>query len=53
MTRFMRKDGNATGRPPLPPDKAASYEISEDEAGMRLDRWLHRLVLPEVRKLGI
>jgi 23S rRNA pseudouridine955/2504/2580 synthase len=27
---------------PAPPDKAASYEISEDEAGMRLDRWLHR-----------
>ena len=25
-----------------PPDKAASYEIGEDEAGMRLDRWLHR-----------
>ena len=27
---------------PAPPDKAASYEIGEDEAGMRLDRWLHR-----------
>ena len=25
-----------------PSDRAASYEISEDEAGMRLDRWLHR-----------
>ena len=25
-----------------PPDKAASYEIAEDESGMRLDRWLHR-----------
>jgi 23S rRNA pseudouridine955/2504/2580 synthase len=27
---------------PAPPDKVASFEISEDEAGMRLDRWLHR-----------
>src|ERR1700721_2236006 len=27
---------------PAPPDKPASYEIGEDEAGMRLDRWLHR-----------
>src|ERR1700722_10453323 len=25
-----------------PPDKVATYEIGEDEAGMRLDRWLHR-----------
>ena len=30
-----------------PPDKPASYEIGEDEAGMRLDRWLHRR-FPEV-----
>src|ERR1700735_5799094 len=41
MTRFMRKDGNATTAA-APPDKAASYEISEDEPGRRLDRWLHR-----------
>ena len=41
MTRFMRKDGNATTAA-APPDKVASYEIGEDEAGMRLDRWLHR-----------
>ncbi|MGH6799455.1 MAG: S4 domain-containing protein, partial [Roseiarcus sp.] len=27
---------------PAPSDKAASYEIGEDESGMRLDRWLHR-----------
>jgi 23S rRNA pseudouridine955/2504/2580 synthase len=27
---------------PAPPDKVATYEIGEDEAGMRLDRWLHR-----------
>jgi 23S rRNA pseudouridine955/2504/2580 synthase len=47
MTRFMRKDGNATTRAAAPPDKAASYEISENEAGMRLDRWLHRR-FPEV-----
>jgi 23S rRNA pseudouridine955/2504/2580 synthase len=47
MTRFMRKDGNATPTAAAPPDKAASYEIGEDEAGMRLDRWLHRR-FPEV-----
>ena len=32
--------GGAGGRRSA--DKAASYEIGEDEAGMRLDRWLHR-----------
>ena len=42
MTRFMRKNGNAETTAPAPPDKVASYEIGEDEAGMRLDRWLHR-----------
>src|SRR5580704_641781 len=42
MTRIMRKNGNAETTAPAPPDKAASYEIGEDEAGMRLDRWLHR-----------
>jgi 23S rRNA pseudouridine955/2504/2580 synthase len=42
MTRFMRKNGNAETTAPAPPDKAASYEIGEDESGMRLDRWLHR-----------
>src|ERR1700743_3576216 len=42
MTRFMRKNGDAEKTAPDPPDKAASYEIGEDEAGMRLDRWLHR-----------
>src|ERR1700722_18008999 len=47
MTRFMRKNGNAETTAPAPPDKAASYEIGEDEAGMRLDRWLHRR-FPEV-----
>jgi len=40
--RPMRKDGEtATTSAPVP-HKAASYEIGEDEAGMRLDRWLHR-----------
>ena len=38
----MRKDGDATTTAAVPPDKAAFYEIGEDEAGMRLDRWLHR-----------
>jgi 23S rRNA pseudouridine955/2504/2580 synthase len=37
----MRKDAKADTLP-APPDKVASYEISEDEEGMRLDRWLHR-----------
>ncbi len=37
----MRKDAKAETLP-APPDKVASYEIGEDEAGMRLDRWLHR-----------
>src|ERR1700761_5373708 len=42
MTRCMRKDSKAVMTAPAPPDRAASYEIGEDEAGMRLDRWLHR-----------
>ena len=42
MTRFMRKNGEAATMAAAPPDKAALYEIGEDEAGMRLDRWLHR-----------
>jgi 23S rRNA pseudouridine955/2504/2580 synthase len=42
MTRFMRKDGKAVAAAAAPSDKAASYEIGEDESGMRLDRWLHR-----------
>jgi 23S rRNA pseudouridine955/2504/2580 synthase len=42
MTRSMRKDGKAVMTAPAVPDKAASYEIGEEEAGMRLDRWLHR-----------
>ena len=37
----MRKDAKAE-TPPAPPDKVTSYAIGEDEAGMRLDRWLHR-----------
>jgi 23S rRNA pseudouridine955/2504/2580 synthase len=47
MTRIMRKNGDAETTAPAPPDKVASYEIGEDEAGMRLDRWLHRR-FPEV-----
>jgi 23S rRNA pseudouridine955/2504/2580 synthase len=42
----MRKDGEATTMAAAQ-GKAASYEIGEDEAGMRLDRWLHRR-FPEV-----
>ena len=42
MSSFMRKTGETAAMAAAPPDKAASYEIGEDEAGMRLDRWLHR-----------
>src|SRR5579872_2868167 len=42
MSRFMGNDGKAEPMGAAPPGKAASYEIGEDEAGMRLDRWLHR-----------
>ena len=47
MTGFMRKNARAVTIAPAPPDKAASFEIGADEAGMRLDRWLHRR-FPEV-----
>jgi len=47
MTRFMRKTGKAAATAAAPPGKAGLYEIGEDEAGMRLDRWLHRR-FPEV-----
>jgi 23S rRNA pseudouridine955/2504/2580 synthase len=47
MTRIMRKNGDAETTAPAPLDEVASYEIGEDEAGMRLDRWLHRR-FPEV-----
>jgi 23S rRNA pseudouridine955/2504/2580 synthase len=42
MTGFMRKNARAVTVAPAHPDKAASFEIGADEAGMRLDRWLHR-----------
>ena len=52
MTRIMRKNGDAeTHALPLHPTKPPSYEIGEDEAGMRLDRWLHRR-FPEVCELA-
>ncbi len=47
MTRFMRKTGKAAMAAAAPPGKAVTYQIGEDEAGMRLDRWLHRR-FPEV-----
>jgi 23S rRNA pseudouridine955/2504/2580 synthase len=46
MSRSMRKNGKAATAS-APPGGAALYEIGEDEAGMRLDRWLHRR-FPEV-----
>jgi 23S rRNA pseudouridine955/2504/2580 synthase len=43
MTRFMRKNGDGFAAvAAAEPEKAAVYEIGEDESGMRLDRWLHR-----------
>ena len=44
MTRSMRKSDAGIGAVAVaaPLGKAATYEIGEDEAGMRLDRWLHR-----------
>jgi 23S rRNA pseudouridine955/2504/2580 synthase len=43
MTRFMEKNGDGLAAVAAPdPDKAAVYEIGDDESGMRLDRWLHR-----------
>ena len=43
MTRLMRKNGDAIAAvAAAAPDKAAVYEIGDDEAGMRLDRWLRR-----------
>jgi 23S rRNA pseudouridine955/2504/2580 synthase len=47
MSRSMRKNGKAATTAAAPPDRAVLYEIGEDEAGMRLDRWLHRR-FPEV-----
>jgi 23S rRNA pseudouridine955/2504/2580 synthase len=47
MSRSMRKNGKTATIISAPPDKAALYAIGEDEAGMRLDRWLHRR-FPEV-----
>ena len=38
----MRKNGKADGAAAAATDKVAVYEIGEDEAGMRLDRWLRR-----------
>jgi 23S rRNA pseudouridine955/2504/2580 synthase len=43
MTRFMRKNGDAVAAVAGSAlERASIYEIGEDEAGMRLDRWLHR-----------
>jgi 23S rRNA pseudouridine955/2504/2580 synthase len=43
MTRFMRKNGDEIAAvAAAEPDKAAVYAISDNESGMRLDRWLHR-----------
>ena len=43
MTRFMRNSGDAIAAlAAAPRDKALVFEIGDDEAGMRLDRWLRR-----------
>src|SRR5271166_7115634 len=41
MRRSMRENGKAAGAAGAP-EKAAVYDVGEDEAGMRLCRWLHR-----------
>jgi 23S rRNA pseudouridine955/2504/2580 synthase len=39
----MRNNGHAAGAvAAVEPERAAVYEIGDDESGMRLDRWLHR-----------
>jgi len=40
----MRKNRKAEGAEEAPggAEKASAYDVGEDEAGMRLDRWLHR-----------
>jgi 23S rRNA pseudouridine955/2504/2580 synthase len=42
MTRVMRKNGDVIAAVRVAERKAAVHEIGDDEAGMRLDRWLHR-----------
>ena len=43
MTRCMRKNGDGLAAvAAAEPEKAAVYEIGDDESGMRLDRWLRR-----------
>src|SRR5208337_1257949 len=42
MRRSMQIDNKVSSGPSAAPDKVAVYDIGEDEAGMRLDRWLHR-----------
>ncbi len=41
MSRPMR-DNDKADRAAVASEKVAVYDIGEDEAGMRLDRWLHR-----------
>ena len=38
----MRKNGKADGAGAAGSDRVAVYDIGEDEAGMRLDRWFRR-----------
>src|SRR5271165_1159983 len=42
MRRPMRKTDKADLAAAAAPDKVGVYAIGEDDAGMRLDRWLHR-----------
>src|SRR5271165_6005097 len=42
MRRPMRKTDKADLAAASAPDKVSVYAIGEDDAGMRLDRWLHR-----------
>jgi 23S rRNA pseudouridine955/2504/2580 synthase len=38
----MHNDRKAEGEAPAAPGKVALYDVGEDDAGIRLDRWLRR-----------
>ncbi len=51
----MRKTDKADPAAAAAPDKVGVYDIGEDDAGMRLDRWLHRRfpALPQTHLMKI
>ena len=51
MRRRMARDGKTVAAgAAAAPDKAALYDVGEDEGGMRLDRWLKRLLSRTCRR---